>query len=57
VNKDENDFQHRFGVRDTVAYFRRTEQKLRVHKYDRFLKNLSRTTMEMREKYEIAINV
>lgn len=38
----------RFGHRETVAYFRKHETKLRVHDYDRFAKNLARVTREQK---------
>jgi hypothetical protein len=35
-------FKQRFGPRKSVSYFRRSEERLRVHEYDRFFKNVSR---------------
>ena len=36
-------FKYRFGPRKSVCYFRRGEERLRVHDYDRFFKNVTRT--------------
>jgi len=39
-------FRFRFGPRKSVCYFRRGEERLRVHSYDRFFRNMTRTMKE-----------
>jgi hypothetical protein len=50
-------FKARFGEREKVAYFRRSEERLRIHDYSVFFKNVTRmksfSAQEMKRYEEI----